>query len=75
MQSLAKARMYGESLNYATKEDGSILLLCCRGVGHRGLCDEVRTAVAVTGKFGKTQFELVVEAYSWLKKGFVVISL
>jgi hypothetical protein len=29
------------------------------------LCDDVRAAVVAAGKFGKTQFELEVEAYSW----------
>ncbi|KAH0536625.1 hypothetical protein FGG08_006519 [Glutinoglossum americanum] len=33
--------------------------------GPGGLCDDVRAAVATTGKKGKAIFELEVEAYSW----------
>ena len=30
-----------------------------------GLCDEVRTAVSLAAKLGKTEFEREVESYSW----------
>ncbi|RWQ95331.1 hypothetical protein C8Q69DRAFT_492174 [Paecilomyces variotii] len=33
--------------------------------GPGGLCDDVRAAVVSEEKLGKTEFELVVEAYSW----------
>ena len=33
--------------------------------GPRGLCDDVRAAVAAAGSKGNTVFELEVDAYSW----------